>query len=209
MVNITNHFTVGLTGGIGSGKSAASNRFKALGAHVIDTDLITHELTAPQGIAINAIEQCFGKIALNNEGGLNRAYMRELVFNNDSARQTLEDILHPLIKEKAINSLSSNTGSYNILVVPLLTEKPWWQQFMHAIVVVDCPETLQIQRVAQRSQLHKIEILKILRSQASRKQRLKIANYILQNNESLQHLHQQIDQLHHEFINAAMTKYKN
>jgi dephospho-CoA kinase len=208
MANPSNRLTVGLTGGIGSGKSAASLRFKELGAHIIDTDLISHELTAPQGQAINAIAQQFGDAALNNEGGLNRAYMRSLIFNDETARQKLENILHPLIQKKAITALDCDAGPYNVLVVPLLTEKPTWQQHMQTIVLIDCTENLQIQRVAQRNQLPETLILQILQTQASRDERIRLANHIVHNNGSLQSLYQQIDNLHLEFTNVAITKYK-
>ena len=146
-------FSVGLTGGIGSGKSAVATLLGELGASIIDTDAISHSLTAAGGGAMPAIETLFGNKYLTPDGALDRAAMRELVFSDQAARRQLESVLHPLIAQKTVAEANQANGLYVIFVVPLLVESGRWKDRVDRILVVDCSEALQIERVTHRNNL--------------------------------------------------------
>jgi dephospho-CoA kinase len=194
---------VGLTGGIGSGKSAVAKILASYGAVIIDTDLIAHEITAAQGSAIQPIAEHFGQEMILADGSLNRSKMRELVFNDGSAKLALEQITHPLIRqigeEKAYIALQQKPP-YLVFVVPLLVESGQWllQQppRIDYVVVVDCPESQQISRVQSRSGLSLDVIQKIMASQAKREDRLAVADYVIENQESLETLEDKTRELH-------------
>jgi len=190
---------IGLTGGIGSGKSAVAERLAELGATVIDSDHIAHDITAPQGAAITAIQARFGPEFLAADGSLDRAKMRHLVFNDPNALQSLEAITHPLIHAETLRQacVAHQDGAlYLVFMVPLLVESGYWPQVIDHLVVVDCPPELQITRVMQRSNLDRSEIEQIMRKQALREDRLAAADTILLNDGSLDKLIPQIDALH-------------
>ncbi len=190
---------IGLTGGIGSGKSAVAKRLAELGATVIDSDQIAHDITAPHGAAITAIQARFGPEFLAADGSLNRAKMRHLVFNDPNALQSLEAITHPLIHAETLRQacVAHQDGAlYLVFMVPLLVESGYWPQVIDHLVVVDCPPELQITRVMQRSNLDRSEIEQIMRKQALREDRLATADTILLNDGSLDKLTPQIDVLH-------------
>jgi dephospho-CoA kinase len=201
---------VGLTGGIGCGKSAVANILKSCGAAIIDTDLIAHEITAPGGLAIPGIAQEFGSEMILPDGSLDRSKMRELVFNDPSAKLALEQITHPLIRqigeERAYAALQQKPP-YLVFVVPLLVESGQWllqaPPRIDYVVVVDCPESQQISRVQSRSGLSIDVIHKIMASQAKREDRLAIADYVIENQESLQALEDKTRVLH-----KLLTTYK-
>jgi dephospho-CoA kinase len=165
-------FVVGLTGGIGSGKSAVGDLFAARGIAVIDTDAIAHQLTAPGGAAMPAIRAEFGDAAATAEGALDRAAMRNIVFADPSARKRLEAILHPLIRIESERRLASADSPYAILMVPLLVESGDYRKRVDRVAVVDCREETQIARVMRRNGLARPEVERILAAQASRAQRL-------------------------------------
>ena len=190
---------IGLTGGIGSGKSAVAERLAELGATVIDSDHIAHDITAPQGAAITAIQARFGPEFLAADGSLDRAKMRHLVFNDPNALQSLEAITHPLIHAETLRQacVAHQDGAlYLVFMVPLLVESGYWPQVIDHLVVIDCPPELQITRVMQRSNLDRSEIEQIMRKQALREDRLAAADTILLNDGSLDKLIPQIDALH-------------
>jgi dephospho-CoA kinase len=194
---------IGLTGGIGSGKTAVSDLLGKLGAGIIDTDLIAHQITAPNGLAMKAIEQHFGADFIDPTGALNRDKMRALVFTDSVARKQLEAITHPLIRRETIRqakALSQNGASYLVFVVPLLIESKSWQGVTDLLVVVDCPTELQIQRVMQRSNLSRAEVEKILKAQTSREDRLKHADIVLENLGKLADLEAEVTQLHQKIL---------
>lgn len=189
---------IGLTGGIGSGKSTAADIFAGLGAKVVDADAISRQLTAPGGQALTEIRSHFGDQAIDQAGGLNRPWMRQKVFDQAQARQQLEAIIHPWI-EKTIHAQVQQARSkqYKLLVldIPLLVESlPRWQPMIDQLVVVDCPPETQIERVMARSQLPREQIQAIMAAQASREQRLAVADHVLDNGPetSLQQLQAQI-----------------
>src|SRR5262245_40428112 len=144
-------YCVGLTGGIGSGKSTAAGEFEALGAAVVDTDAISHELTAPGGAAMAAVREQFGPKYVNARGGLDRAGMRQLVFEDPAARAKLEAILHPMIRAASRAGVAAASAPYVVLVVPLLLEAGAYQDVVRRVLVVDCSEARQVERATQRS----------------------------------------------------------
>lgn len=194
---------IGLTGGIGSGKSVVAKRLAELGATVIDSDQIAHDITTPHGAAIAPIEASFGPDLLAADGSLDRSKMRRLVFNDPNALQLLEAITHPLIHAETLRQASQaheNGALYLVFMVPLLVESDKWAKLVDHLVVVDCPEELQIARVMQRSNLDRSEIEQIMGKQASRGDRLAAADTILLNDGDLDKLIPQIDSLHQLII---------
>lgn len=194
---------VGLTGGIGSGKTAVSDRLAQLGAGVIDTDLIAHQITALNGAAIPLIRKHFGSEFIDPHGALDRAKMRSLVFADPQARKTLETITHPLIREETISQakgLIEAKVPYLVFVVPLLIESGNWLSFLDYLVVVDCSEETQIKRVMHRSKLARNEVERILKAQASRQERIAHANMVIENQGSLSDLEADVLKLHQKIL---------
>ncbi len=173
--------SIGLTGGIGSGKSLVADLFAARGAAIVDTDLIAHALTAPGGAAMPAIRDAFGAAFLTADGALNRAAMRERVFSDPEAKRQLEGILHPLIGAQTEQAAESAQGPYLVFVVPLLVESRRWKERVDRVLVVDCPESLQVERVMRRNALSTAQVESILAAQATRAQRLAAADDVIVN----------------------------
>jgi dephospho-CoA kinase len=171
---------VGLTGGIGSGKSVVAETFAKLGVDVTDTDLLAHALTAPGQAGYAPVLEAFGPAFRRPDGTLDRARLRELVFADDDARAQLEQILHPLIREAAAKKMADWKGPYGILVVPLLLERKGASR-VDRVLVVDCPEELQVRRVAKRSALNEADVRAIMATQLPRAQRLARADDVLDN----------------------------
>ncbi|TCS36909.1 dephospho-CoA kinase [Paucimonas lemoignei] len=189
-------FTVGLTGGIGSGKTTVANMFAARGAAVIDTDQIAHQLTKPGGIAIPAIAAQFGQDYIASTGALDRARMRETVFADPAAKQRLEAILHPLIRSECEREALAAQGPYTMLVVPLLVESGDWKKRVARVLVVDCPEEQQIVRVMDRNGLSEAQVRAIMANQATRQQRLAAADDVILNDGDAAALEPQVERLH-------------
>jgi dephospho-CoA kinase len=195
---------VGLTGGIGSGKSAAAELFAAQGARIVDADAIAHALTAPRGAAMPAIRAAFGDAMVTPEGALDRAAMRARAFADPHERQRLEAILHPLIRAETERQASIRGGApYVMLVIPLLVESGTYRERVDRIVVVDCPEETQIARVMARSGLSRQEVESIMRTQATRAQRLAAADDVIDNGGELAALAPQVQRLHREYLELA------
>jgi dephospho-CoA kinase len=192
---------IGLTGGIGSGKSAAAEEFGRLGATVVDTDAISHELTAAGGAALPEIEKVFGRGALNTEGALDRKRMRERVFADPGARRTLEGILHPMIREASRARIAAATGPYVVHVVPLLVESGEYGRRVDRVLVVDAPEEVQLARVRSRG-LADEEIRRIIASQVARAERLAAADDVIDNAGSLPALREQVRALHEKYLQS-------
>ena len=193
---------IGLTGGIGSGKTEASREFSRLGATVIDTDLIARELVEPGEAALVEISLTFGGQVIDESGRLDRSRLRQAVFRNTEQRKKLEDILHPRIRERAIALADQAETPYCILVIPLLAESAL-DYPLHRILVIDTPRELQYQRVAARDAATTSEIDAILVTQASRETRLEMADDVVVNDSSLEHLHKEIERLHHFYLGLA------
>jgi dephospho-CoA kinase len=199
-------FRLGLTGGIGSGKTTVANFFAELGASIIDTDAIAHQLTAANGDAIPIIELVFGAAAIQADGALNRSYMRDLIFQDASKKKQLETILHPLIRLEAERQALLTQGNYLIFVVPLLFESGNWQSRVDQIAVVDCHVETQIQRVIQRNGLARAQVEAIIKSQATRSNRLAIADVVIDSEQSLIQLKKQVTTLHQVYLKIAKAK---
>ncbi len=196
--------TVALTGGIGSGKTTVSQRLGDLGAAIIDTDLIAHQVTAPGGAAMPAIAEAFGPEAVAADGSLDRAAMRRRVFADAAARQLLEAILHPLIRARMTEELNRVKAPYAVLAIPLLFETGWTDA-ADRILVVDLPEPLQIARVMARSGLDEDEVRRILANQASRETRRKGADDLIDNSGTLENLMAQADDLHGRYLRLTQS----
>lgn len=191
----------GLTGGIGSGKSTVATLFSELGARIVDTDLIAHQLTQTGGTALPAIRREFGDGFISQSGAMDRAKMRQLVFSDDSAKKRLEAILHPLIREQAqLLAQSQSNAPYTLVVVPLLFESGRYRDWLHQVIVVDCTEQQQIARTMQRSMLTETEVKSIMAQQISRHERLRLADAVIQNDSQLNDLRPQVEELHSRLI---------
>ncbi|OWY37606.1 dephospho-CoA kinase [Xenophilus sp. AP218F] len=191
---------VGLTGGIGSGKSAASERFAELGAAVVDTDLIAHQLTGPGGAAMPDIVAAFGGEAATPDGALDRAAMRRKVFADPASRQRLEAILHPLIFDESRRQLRQADAPYAMLVVPLLFESSRYLPLLDRTLVVDCSEQTQLQRVMSRSGLDEAAVRAIMAAQLPRERRRGLADDVIDNNGGLGELMLQVDAKHGYYL---------
>ncbi len=197
-------FVVGLTGGIGSGKSAAAGCFAARGIAVVDTDAIAHELTAAGGAAMAALVAEFGpEVAAPDGGALDRVRMRRLVFDDPAARGRLEAILHPMIRSLSDGRCRDAVSPYVILAVPLLVESGNYRERCNRIVAVDCPEGLQISRVMARNGFSEAEVRAIMAAQASRTRRLAAADDVLDNGGDLHHLEIQVADLHRKYLRLS------
>ncbi len=194
---------IGLTGGIGSGKTKAADIFKQLGAGIIDADQIAHELTRPDGKAIDPIRKMFGDSVIGEDGSMNRVAMRKLAFSDTTARHKLESILHPLIYQETQRQLSLIQSEYAVLVVPLLLETGNYLQLINRILVIDCPESLQISRAMQRSKLSEQAVRDVMAIQCARDERLAQANDVIVNDSSEEHLQQQVQKLHQIYLDFA------
>lgn len=196
-------FSVGLTGGIGCGKTTVANLFAARGASVIDTDEIAHALTAPHGAAMGAIVAEFGAQYATGQGALDRARMRALVFADPTARARLEAILHPMIRDATAAAAAVATGPYVMFVVPLLIESGTWRERVSRVLAIDCPEQLQVERVMARSGLPEAQVRAIMAAQVTREQRLAAADDVIENADGLDALAPQVDRLHAFYMENA------
>jgi dephospho-CoA kinase len=201
-------FVVGLTGGIGSGKSTVADLFVELGAGLVDTDAIARELTLADGAAMPALTAEFGPGILAADGALDRAAMRQLAFADPSARSRLEGILHPLIRHLSAERCQAATEPYVILAVPLLVESGTYRERCDRIVVVDCPESLQIQRVMSRNGLSAEEVRAIMAAQATRQQRLAVADDVVVNDADRTNIYGQVKALHSNYLTLLAGKLK-
>lgn len=199
---------VGLTGGIGSGKSTAADAFGRLGAGIVDADEISRSLTAAGGSAIAPIRSHFGASFITSDGALDRARMRALVFDDHQAREQLEAILHPLVQAQSEIACRRVEGLYVMLVVPLLIESGTYHRRVHRLCVVDCPEPLQVSRVMSRNALPEYQVRAIIASQASRSARLALADDVIDNSGSQEHLLAQVDELHQRYGALARRRDK-
>lgn len=201
-------FVVGLTGGIGSGKSMVADLFVAQGAALVDTDAIAHELTGPGGNAMPALIAAFGLEVVRGDGAMDRAAMRRLVFADPSAKGRLEGILHPMIRQLSAERCRSATCPYVILAVPLLLESGSYRERCDRILVVDCPESLQIERVMARNGMAGDEVKAIMAAQASRVQRLAIADDVVLNDGERTKIYPQVLALHQKYLLLSAEKVK-
>ena len=198
-------FAVGLTGGIGSGKTTISDLFAELGVEIIDTDEIARTLTSKPQDAMSAIEAQFGSDVIASDGSLDRARMRELAFSDPQARQTLQQILHPLIRDEVQRRLAASASAYALVVVPLLVESRGYD-FASRILVVDCSEEQQIARVMRRSGLSREQVKAIMATQTSRNDRLAVADDVIRNDGEISALREQVNRLHDQYLALANAR---
>lgn len=196
-------FAVGLTGGIGCGKTTVADLFAARGAAVIDTDQIAHALTAPGGAAMPALVAAFGPDYATPEGALDRARMRALVFADAAARARLEAILHPRIREATNAAALLATGPYLIFVVPLLIESGTWRERVARVLAIDCPEEMQVARVMARNGMTEAQVRAIMAAQVPRARRLAEADDVIRNDDGIDALLPQVERLHAFYLDAA------
>ncbi|PID33726.1 MAG: dephospho-CoA kinase [Thiotrichales bacterium] len=200
---------IGLTGGIGSGKSTAVDAFRALGTPIIDADKIAKDAVEKGSKALNELADYFGKNILTSQGALNRQQLKTIIFDDESALQKVEDILHPRIKKEIQNQIAhiskTSTAHYLIVDIPLLIEKNYQEMFDNIIVVDILPEQ-QIERVHKRDNLSHSQIKNILKAQATREQRIEHATHILNNTETPEFLQAQIIALHKEFLGLSQPQ---
>ncbi|VVE02721.1 dephospho-CoA kinase [Pandoraea aquatica] len=196
-------YAIGLTGGIGSGKTTVANLFATHGIAIIDTDAIAHSITAPGGAAMSAIRRDFGDAFVAPDGSLDRTRMREAVFSDNSAKARLEAITHPLIRTECERAAAEAEGPYLIFVVPLLVESGTWRERVQRILVVDCTEETQIARVMSRNRFTREQVQAIMARQASRAQRLAVADDIIDNDTQQAPLAPQVDRLHAAYLQFA------
>ena len=199
---------IGLTGGIASGKSAASDYFASLGIPVIDTDLLSRELVQPGSEGLQRIVETFGKSVLDETGALDRARLRELVFASDTQRGQLEDILHPLIRDR-VEELVATIGNapYVIIVIPLLVETRYPIP-VDRVLVIDTAEAQQLDRLMQRDDISIEQAQIMLDAQASREQRLQQADDIVRNDAGIEELQAELLTLHHDYLEMAGSARK-
>ena len=197
-------FIVGLTGGIGTGKSAAADEFARLGATVVDTDAIARELTEAGGAALPRIQKQFGKAFISASGAMDREAMRRHVFSDPAAKLALERLLHPMIRAEADRRIAAASGPYVVYVVPLLIESTGSRDRVQRVLVVDAPEALQVERVRARSGLSDKEIRSIIAQQAARAARLAAADDVIENSGTLDALRKQVAALDASYRKMAV-----
>mgnify|MGYP000128403474 CR=1 FL=1 len=196
-------FIVGLTGGIGSGKSTVAQHFIELGVACIDADQTAREVVQPGTTALKAISEHFGESILLTDGSLDRRQLRDKVFADEQARQWLNDLLHPLIRQRMLQQCQETIGPYCILMVPLLFESGRFAGLCQRVLVVDCPEQVQIERVRQRSGLAAEQVVAIMAAQLSRADRLARADDVIDNSGARDSLPAQVAGLHRSYLQLS------
>lgn len=196
-------YCIGLTGGIGSGKSSAAKIFQELGVAVIDTDEISHELTRAGGAALAMIREQFGANCLAADGSMDRAAMRRLIFGDTAAKKKLEGILHPMIRSAVRARIAQTRAPYVLVAVPLLLETGAYKDLISRVLVVDCDEALQIERTMRRSRLTVDEVRTIMAAQLPRQERLARADDALRNDDDMAALRSQVAALHARYLELA------
>lgn len=198
-------YVVGLTGGIGAGKSEAAKMFAALNVPIVDVDVISHHLTEVGQPSLQKIADAFGNDILTADGALDRSALREQVFSSDAARRKLEAILHPAIHAAAVRQLSSNSAApYQILAIPLLFETDRYRGLVNRTLLIDCAESLQISRTLQRNGMTEATVRAIIAAQASRSFRKALANDVIDNSGSIEQLQEQVAFLHKKYLAACL-----
>ena len=201
-------FVLGITGGIGSGKTAVTREFEKLGINVIDADIAARTVVAIGSKGLKQIQQHFGDEILLSDGNLNRAKFREIVFQNTNEKKWLEQLTHPLIREEIIQGLQNSSSPYTILVSPLLIESGQFK-LVDRVLVVDVPVELQIKRTCERDNNPQAQVEAIIASQLDRNKRLSYADDIIVNNQTLEHLEQQVAQLNQQYLRLSEKNHES
>ncbi|KID55063.1 dephospho-CoA kinase [Pseudoalteromonas luteoviolacea] len=193
---------LGLTGGIGAGKTAATRYFESMGIDVVDADIVAREVVMPGSVGLNSIIAHFGDEVLTTEGTLNRAKLRSIIFDNEAQKDWLNALLHPLIREQLITQLEQATSPYAILCAPLLFENGL-QRFCHKTLLIDVPVEVQIARTSERDKVPQEQVKNIIAAQMSREDKCQKADHIINNDRPLIEVQSDLDKLHQNFLNAA------
>ena len=199
--------TIALTGGIGSGKTSIASIFKSLGVPIIDSDTISKEIILPGKPCFKDIVNEFGEEILTNKGTIDRYKLRDIIFNNDKARIKLENIIHPVVFENIDTEISFINYPYCLVIIPLLIETKSTEKF-DRILVIDALESLQFERIVKRDDISPILIKKIIKTQAKRKERLRYANDIIVNNDTIMNLNKSINTLHKKYLGLSNNNHK-
>ncbi|RTE86308.1 MULTISPECIES: dephospho-CoA kinase [Gammaproteobacteria] len=195
-------FIVGLTGGIGSGKSSVSALFEEKGIKVVDADIIAREVVTVGSPLLTEIAKHFGDKVINEDGSINRAQLREIVFSNPDEKTKLNQLMHPVIRKHIVDALSSAQSAYVILSAPLLFENNL-DAITHRDLVVDVPEHIQIERTSARDKVNQTQVESIIKAQISRNERLEKADDIIDNSGPQSFLNKQVDELHAKYLELA------
>ncbi|WP_201313636.1 dephospho-CoA kinase [Dyella sp. EPa41] len=199
-------YVVALTGGIASGKSAVSKRFEALGIHVYDADIAAREVIAPGSDGLRAVVDHFGAGVLDGQGQLDRAAMRQRVFGNDGERRALEAIIHPRVRAWLHDHASADRGPYCLLAIPLLAENMTHYRWVDRVLVVDAPESVQLDRLVRRDGIDEGLAKRMIERQASRADRLALAHDVIENHGDEAELDAAVDRLHRHYLDLARAK---
>lgn len=195
-------YIVGVTGGIGSGKTAATDVFKTLGIDVVDADLVSRKVVEPGSVVLFQIEQHFGEDILLENGQLNRAKLREIIFRDQDAKQWVNDLMHPAIRQEIVTSLAEAKSDYVVLSAPLLIENGL-EKFCNRVLVIDILEEMQLSRASRRDDVNEEQIRAIMTSQLDRQLRLKVADDVIDNSGDLAQLSEQVKKYHNKYVSKS------
>ena len=198
-------YVIGVTGGIGSGKTLVSDRFSEFDVPIIDTDIIARKIVEPGQPGLEKLTDQFGSSILLDDSTLNRSALREIAFSSESNKQALDDITHPIIRQETYSQIEMVSTPYCLVVVPLLKADSAFIKFMHRVLVVTAKRDVKIERVKKRSQLSKEQILKIMNTQLDDSERLSFADDVINNDNSIKSAYQQVDSLHAQYLDLAAT----
>jgi len=200
-------YVIGVTGGIGSGKSAATAEFEKLGITIVDADIVARQVVMPGSLCLQVIAEHFGSELLTEKGELDRKALRQRVFSNSEDKEWLNNLLHPAIREEILTQLELAKSPYVILSAPLLLENGL-EKYCQRVLVVDVPETTQLQRTIQRDDSPKEQVEAIMKAQLSRDERRQRADDILDNDGTIENLQRQVNQLHQRYLAATVAQEK-
>ena len=200
---MASNLVIGLTGGIGSGKTLASDHFASLGVDVIDTDIIARQVVEPGSNVLKKLAIEFGDSVLNTDGSLDRAALRKLAFASKDNKSKLDAITHPAIREETARQIQNSSSDYCIVVVPLLTKESPFLSVMQRVIVVTADRATKIERVKIRSNLDASEVGRIMQSQLSDEQRLGFADDVIENNSSIEYVHKEVEKLHSQYLELS------
>lgn len=196
-------YVVGLSGGIGSGKTVASDHFAKLGINVVDTDILARKVVEPGAPALIKLSSVFGDEILNSSGELDRNELRKRAFSNDESKAKLDQITHPAIYKEALEQIQASESTYCLVVVPLLNKESAFIAMMDRVVVVAADIETKIARVEKRSKLSRDEVLQIMNTQLSDEQRAEFADDIIENNSTLEHVYAEVEKLHEAYLELS------
>jgi len=205
LTNDSMSYVIGITGGIGSGKTLVSDRFAELGVPVIDTDIIARQIVEPGQNTLQKLVTKFGDSILMANGHLNRSELRNIAFSSKKNKQALDQITHPAIRSETYQQIKAATALYCLVVVPLLQPTSPFIELMQRVLVVTAEQDIKIERVKKRSQLSKEEIISIMNTQLDDGERLSFANDVIHNNSSIEKAFEQVDHLHAQYLSLASS----